>query len=885
MSQASLRQNGLPIRWRLALLFGAVSSLVLAIMLSAAYAFYARGLYQGIDSFLIGAARQAVAQVRTGAGTSPTLPASAGVSVTMRRYDQSGTLTWVSSGETQPWLRLPALEPRSVMARPSGPAYDTVAGWLPSLQGTPQVPADSAFAFVPVAGGRWRSLLTDLGPRGFVEMTTSLARFDDTAGRLRSFLISLGLAGTAISFLASLAISGRALKPITRLITAAKQITDSETLNVRIAIPTSGDELGLLAGTLNTMLDSLEVHYRQLELISRAAPLGLALVNNRLEYVEVSETLARWNGLPRSEHLGRRPGDLFAEQGDWAQDQLRITIETGQSQVGLERSVGAAGAERFFATSFYPVNDAGFVGAGCVVQDISERKRAEKTLVESELRYRTLFDSIDQGFCLCEMLLDGAGRASDYRFLEVNPMFEEQTGLRDAVGKTARELIPGLEEHWFETYGRVALTGEPVRFVQGAEPMGRWFDVYACRVGTADQLRFAVLFRDISERRGAEQALLESETRFQAALESSRTGVWEYDPQGDELLVDGAYGTFYGLPHGPHRIPASEVSKFTPAVERERNQTIFAQALQSNEPFELQYRVLLPDLPERWLLSRGRQKLFNPEGGSEGSSEGKPKVTGTVVDITERKRAEAILETQADVLRDTLEQQNRFVSDASHELRAPLTAILGNLGVLERYPDLPTAERLEAVNEAIREAKRLGRLVSDLLTLARGDAGAQQALEEINLADVLLEAWQDASQLSHGHSLEKGTIQAVRVEGNRDRLKQLALILLDNAIKYTPVGGRVKLELCRIETVRGPLAEVTVTDSGPGIAAEDLAHVFERFYRADRSRSPGADPGGTGLGLPIAQSIAKGHDGEIYLESQLGHGTRAIVHLPAIEQI
>ncbi len=740
----------LPIRWRLALLFGAISSVVLAIMLTAAYAFYARGLYQGIDSFLIGASKQAVANVRAGTEPAKAVPASAGVFVTLRRYNQNGQLTWGSSGETQPWLKLPQLEPLAVMAQPAGPAYDTIAGWLPSLQATPQAPQDSAFAILMTPGARWRSLLTNLGAQGFLEVTTSLARFDDTAGRLRSFLISLGLAGAAIGFAASLAISGRALQPVTRLIGAAKQIADSGSLNARIAMPASSDELGLLAGTLNTMLDSLEVHYRQLELISRAAPVGLALVNDRLEYVEVSETLARWNGLSRAAHLGRRPSELFGEQGVWAQEQLRNAFETGQSQVGLERTVGSAENERFFVTSFYPVNEGGFVGAGCVVQDISDRKRAEKTLFESE-------------------------------------------------------------------------------------------------------------------------------ARFQAALESSRTGIWEYDLARDELKIDGAYGSFYGLRNGPHRMQASEISRFTPLGERERNRPEFEHAMQAGDPFEIEYRVLVPDQPERWLLARGRPMPAD-------LTHLRTKVSGTVVDITERKRAEAVLETQTQVLRDSLEQQNRFVSDASHELRAPLTAILGNLGVLERYPDLPNAERLEAITEATREAKRLGRLVSDLLTLARGDAGVQQAFEEIDLADVVLEAWQDASQLSDGHSLEQGIMQTVRVEGNRDRLKQLALILLDNAIKYTPVGGSVKLELRRIDGLNGPLAEVVVTDSGHGISSEDLPHVFERFYRADRSRSPGSDPGGTGLGLPIAHSIAIGHGGEISLESQLGNGTRAIVHLPAIER-
>jgi PAS domain S-box-containing protein len=131
----------------------------------------------------------------------------------------------------------------------------------------------------------------------------------------------------------------------------------------------------------------------------------------------------------------------------------------------------------------------------------------------SETKYRTLFESIDEGFCVIKMLFDDQGKPVDYRFLEVNPGFERQTGLLGAVGKRIKELAPAHEDHWYKTYGAVALTGESVRFEARAEALKRWYDVYAFRVGDPRQHLVAVLFNDVSERKQIELALQEADQR------------------------------------------------------------------------------------------------------------------------------------------------------------------------------------------------------------------------------------------------------------------------------------------------------------------------------------------------------------------------------------
>lgn len=220
------------------------------------------------------------------------------------------------------------------------------------------------------------------------------------------------------------------------------------------------------------------------------------------------------------------------------------------------------------------------------------------------------------------------------------------------------------------------------------------------------------------------------------------------------------------------------------------------------------------------------------------------------------------------------QSQQRFVSDASHELRAPLTAIQANLELLEQHPNMPEADRREAVNEAGREATRLGRLVAELLALARADAGVDLRARPVDLDRVALEAVQEARHLADGPRIEIEKLEPARLSGDPDRLKELLLILLDNAVKYTPKQGLITL---RLERNDGQ-ARVAVHDTGIGIRADDLPHVFERFYRADPARS--SDPGGSGLGLAIARWIAERHGGSIAIVSEPGKGTEATISLP-----
>jgi PAS domain S-box-containing protein len=188
---------------------------------------------------------------------------------------------------------------------------------------------------------------------------------------------------------------------------------------------------------------------------------------------------------------------LRALQGDMvrSQEELIRTPRTGELR---HREISAS-----------PVRDASgtVIGSVSVVRDITERKRMETALRESEERYHNLFNTMDEGFCVIEMIFDGENRPVDYRFLEVNAAFEKQTGLHDAEGKLMRDLASDHEEHWFEIYGKIALTGEPIHFGNEAKALNRWFDVYAYRVGNPEDRQVAIIFNDITDRKRIEENL------------------------------------------------------------------------------------------------------------------------------------------------------------------------------------------------------------------------------------------------------------------------------------------------------------------------------------------------------------------------------------------
>ncbi len=232
-----------------------------------------------------------------------------------------------------------------------------------------------------------------------------------------------------------------------------------------------------------------------------------------------------------------------------------------------------------------------------------------------------------------------------------------------------------------------------------------------------------------------------------------------------------------------------------------------------------------------------------------------------------------------DRLQKAIEEMRRFTADAAHELRTPLAVLRSGIEVTLRIPR-SAEEYRRSLEAAEDESQRLGRLADQLLLLSRQEAGMTPIEQEEVRLDALLKDVVDRFEVSaraKGLTLEIEPLKPCSVRGDDIRLSQVFFNALHNAIKYTPPGGRVAVRSRLI----GSRVRVEVEDTGIGISPEDLTHVFKRFYRAERQ--PLADRSGAGLGLAIAQSAVLAHNGQIWLESQIGRGTLLRVELPLMD--
>jgi signal transduction histidine kinase/ActR/RegA family two-component response regulator len=547
-----------------------------------------------------------------------------------------------------------------------------------------------------------------------------------------------------------------------------------------------------------------------------------------------------------------------------------------------------------------------------------ERKRTEKALRESEKRYRMLFNLIDEGFCLIEVLFDENNAPVDYRFLEVNPMFEKMTGIPHDLAlseKTARQIVPSLEDKWIEVYGRIALTGEAERFTDGSEAMGQWFDVYGFRIGGRESRKVALLFNNITEQRrisvrnhfimeldeAVRPLITPEEITLMLArllgehLGADRCAYAEVEPDEDHFDIPGDYtrgdvhsivGHYAMSQFGAEVLRLMRANKPYVVDDVDADERVTEADLTAYRQTSIQAVICVPlhknnrfsacmavhqKTPRRWLPEEVELVMF---------------VSNRFWESIERARA--VRSLQESLSRETearrqAENANRlkdeFLATVSHELRTPLNAILGWSQILRqtRNFDETAVERALATIE--RNARAQNQLIDDLLDVSRIITGKLRlnvrGVDLENVISAALDAARPAAEAKDIRLEMPVDFPPEIISGDPDRLQQVIWNLLSNAVKFTPKGGRVEVRLQRVHSH----IEISVADTGQGISPELLPFVFERFRQADQTTT--RQHGGLGLGLAIVRQLLELHGGQVSVASAgAGKGTTFTVILP-----
>ena len=364
--------------------------------------------------------------------------------------------------------------------------------------------------------------------------------------------------------------------------------------------------------------------------------MGIFLLTDNL-CISQANPVARkvWPSSP--ELIGRNFEELMrslwpAVMADNIIQKYRHTLATGKSYKATDiadQRIDHGGYEYYEWQINRMALSNGRYGVVCYFRDISERALAQQAILESEDRYRNLFNAMDQGFCVIEVLFDAHEKATDYRFIEVNPAFAPLTGLQEATGKRMREIAPDLDQKWFEIYGEVALTGQAKHFVNQANALGaRWFDVYACRLGGPQSRKVALLFSNITDRVNTDKALRHSEERFQAFVTANADVMYRMSPdwhemqqlQGKNFIVDTTVAN------------ADWLSQYIEPQDQPEVMAAIQQAIQTKSVYELEHRVRRIDGSVGWTLSRAVPLLDQAGEITEWF--------GTASDVTKHKHAE-----------------------------------------------------------------------------------------------------------------------------------------------------------------------------------------------------------------------------------------------------
>ncbi len=615
---------------------------------------------------------------------------------------------------------------------------------------------------------------------------------------------------------------------------------------------------------------ALAASEREKSIILDNMPHVVVLQDLRHGVLWANRTACEAAGVSREDVAGRTCHELWGESATpCSRCPVRDALTTGEPQ-SMEKS---APDGRVWLLQGFPIRDE----RGEIVRllelgrDITRSKQDEAAILESEARYRTLYDAMQEGVAVHQLERDEAGVAADYRILDVNPAFERILGLQrdQAAGRLATDVYGCPDAPYLDIYAQVAETGEPAVFETYFQPLDKYFSISASRPGPE---RFVTLFQDVTGQRRAARDLQESEARFRSIFEQAAVGICLCDPQGRFLRVN---------------------DRFCEIAGRDRA-----------ELMEMTYReITLPEdlAPDAGMVQRmvdaeidsyGMEKRYvrkdqcvvwvNLTTSVTRDEQGAPVFfIGVVEDITARKQAEGALEQALVQAEEASRAKSEFLANMSHEIRTPLNGVLGMLQLLRESELDP--DQGECVQHGLGACTRLGGLLADILDLSMIEAGRLglrvQAFDPREVAGNVRDMLRlEASRKGLDLAVTVHEDAPSRVVGDPTRLQQILLNLVGNAVKFTERGG-ARLEVLNLPGgPESPRLLFMVEDTGPGISDDSMLQVVQPFSQAEAALTRAHQ--GAGLGLSIASKLIRLMGGSLAVDSEPGRGSVFYVSMP-----